>query len=405
MSQRTKGIVQVISENAELGIPIPQYHTYTKMDIADRRREEIMSDVLEEIAHIKNLGYQDFKIKFTNVKNPKEFIIVDNNIKYMDYDGNLYISGVVFFHKEDQNDDTYGRHLLPTHILGNDSKPGADDGIGDYVSYIMDFMFIMMMSHVVENFEGDLDSSKLTDAQLIDLATDVSPNYIIEFSAEEDIINSNPITVNMQNTNDRIKATLSDYIYSYFLEAMDRISGIDHTKGVTFAGIEFDKAILYLCKLIVNEAPPMITVSFAYYIPVEYRPKFDGAECVHGGFFLSRIATGYIDKDSNPIAYAMDDMMDRTAGTKLQLVSDILKMRKLIETIGEGILKSVITAFNSNANGMDEIMESDVFIEIKYAEQFDRVKDVESVCKRTPAQIEEEYRKENPNYDKRKLSN
>lgn len=407
-----KGITQEIAESYYTAGPM--YRTAITFNTGERPKADIQKDILEEIGHIKNLGFRDFKIGFHNVVDDKakDHIIYDLHINYAEYDEILYLNGVMFIHYNIDEDDIYHKKLLTSVSLEPDDA-ASENGIIQFVDVMMDNMFSLILTNMLTKEEIDkyLDSdselgSYLTEEQLIKLGTEIAPKFRIIFTAEEDILNSNPILYNDQkNSNSRMKYLYSDNGYFSFKNIVDSLPGASEIREQFSFSEKGDpgKGIQRILNLMMK-LTPMMEVEFKISIPEERRHLFKDYEYIGGAIFLSLIRTYYQQKEK-PIVYAIDHCNQVIPGARIELLYNVLLMKKYVTRAVQTSCDSIL----KQANQMDPTGNykfEDINMDIVYSDPMTEPEEqAKQLYMKTSKQIEDEYRKENPNYDKRKLFN
>lgn len=408
-----KGITQEIAESYDTNGPM--YRTAITFNTGDRPKAEIQKDILEEIGHIKNLGFRDFRIGFHNVVDDKakDHIIYDLHINYAEYDEILYLNGVMFIHYNIDEDNVYHKKLLtPVSLEPNDAA--SKNGIIQFVDTMMDNMFSLILTSVLtkEEIDNYLDSdctleNCLTEEQLIKLGTEIAPKFRVIFTADEDILNSNPIVYNeKRNNNSRMKYLYSDNGYFSFKNIVESLPGASEIREEFKFSVEGDigKGIQRVLDLMMKPIPMMV-VEFEIDIPEERRHLFNDYPAIGGAIFLSLIRTHYQHFKENPIVYAIDNCGQTVPGSRIGLLYDLLSMKdnitKAVKSTCSNILKQ---AHQMDPDGGYKL--EDINMDIVYSDPSAQPEEqAKQLYMKTSKQVEDEYRKENPNYDKRKLFN
>lgn len=413
VTMEEKGITQEIAESYNtVG---PMYRTAIKFNTGERPKAQIQADIIEEIGHIKNLGFRDFKIGFHNIVDDKatEHIIYDLHINYSAYDEILYLNGGMFIHYNIDEDNVYHRKLLSPASLESDEAAG-EHGIIQFVDEMMDTMFSLMLTDILTKEEVDklleddtVLGEYMTEEQLIKLGTEIAPKFRIMFTAEEDMLNSNPIIYSDEKYNNlRMKYLYSDNGYFAFKSIVDSLPGASEVREEFNFSVEKDigKGIQRILDLMMKSIPMMV-VEFKIDIPEERRHLFNDYPAIGGAIFLSLIRTYYQQFKENPIVYAVDNCGQTVPGSRIGLLYDILSMKdnitKAIKNACSNVLKQAQQMDPDGGYKLEDI-NMDIVYSDPTAEPEEQAK---QLYMKTSKQVEDEYRKENPNYDKRKLFN
>lgn len=388
---------------------MPAYRTTIDFDLSSRSRSEIKGDVLEEIGHIKNLAYREFTIDFIRLdEDVFEYIKFVLNIRFSGFDGKTYISGIGFIHKEKQDLDKYSRIMLPTCLLGVEDNEKKD--VLEFTGYMIDHMFVMVLSHIIDlnkladtlNHEVEL-SSIMTEEEIIKLA-EISKNYKVIFSAEEDILNSNPACRPDDMYLDRVKLIYADYQCNVFKQILELVNRDAVDEKIVTGFDNRNKAVNYLCKLMLEKGPESIFIAVSLKLRKDEEEDFDDNKAIADALWLNKINSKYY-AGNDPIMYALDRCTNPVPGTNICIVYDILKMRKQLAIYVDSCFKAIFDIYSYQYTNLCDIndVESDRFeisIISSCTESLEERADKQ--LKRTVAQLEQTYREENKNYDKRK---
>lgn len=410
MDNKNMGVTDaVMAASIDDSQRMPAYRTAIDFDLSSRSRSEIKGDILEEIGHIKNLAYREFTIDFIRLDDEVfEYIKFVLSIRFSEFDGKTYISGIGFIHKDKQDLNKYSRVMLPTCLLGTENHEEKD--ILEFVGYMIDHMFVMVLSHVIDlnkladglNNEAEL-SSILTEEEIIKLA-EISKNYEVIFSAEEDILNSNPACRPDDAQFDRVKLIYADYQCNVFKQILTLINQDAIDEKIITGFDNRNKAVNYLCKLMLEKGPESIFIAVSLKLRKGEQGDFDGKEAIADALWLNKINSKYY-AGNDPIMYALDRCTNPMPGSNMCIVYDILKMRKQLAIYIDSCFKSIFDIYSNEYTNLYDIndVESNRFeisIISSCTESLEERADKQ--LKRTVAQLEQTYREENKNYDKRK---
>ena len=392
----------------------PNFSGYTiEIPISFSNGIKTIGDILEELGHMKNLGYRDLQIitkrKNEKISNMSTYCIIDLNIFRSCLYPSALINGVCLI-KYDKSDDSQDTKLLNTSIM--DVADTEDDDL--FIIKFVETIYKEIMGLITYQVK-DLNVS---EEEKISIIEETSKSYSIIMRSAESITNIDATGCGSDEAHDNTKERLSINLDDIGLEIVNSLDNrmkfysmevTDKINNKIFRGYSartLKETTIFLINLWTKNKPEKFSILISYPIPEELKEVFNNEENMITGLWYERINPCYNTTGDN-IMYAMDSITPTIPGKYACIEYDIFKFRDRMNKF----ISSAIKAFKKNfCQYCDDYYfdEDKVSINISYytmnnsdTSSKEIVKDILTV---TQKDYEDLYRKENKNYDERKYN-